>query len=60
MLMAVRALFIIGTCCKMPFPEGSEPRPFSFSGPGSDGVETAEDLFYQALLTLYENYELAK
>ncbi len=60
MITAVLAFFIIGTCYKVPLLEISENNRFEFSGPGAEGVETAEDLFYQTLLTLYENYELAK
>ena len=58
MLASFLALFIIGTCRGIPLPEDSENKMFSFSGPGASDVETAEDLFYQALLTLYENYEV--
>lgn len=59
MLASFLALFIIGTCRATPLPKGSENEMFVFSGPGASEVETAEDLFYQTLLTLYENYEVA-
>ena len=58
MLASYLALFIIGTCRGIPFPEDVEDKMFVFSGPGVSEVETAEDLFYQTLLTLYENYEV--
>ena len=57
MLASFLALFIIGTCRGIPLPNDPENKMFVFSGPGASAVETAEDLFYQALLTLYENYE---
>ena len=60
MLASFLALFIIGTCRGIPFPKDSVNKMFAFSGPGASEVETAEDLFYQTLLTLYENYEVAK
>lgn len=56
MLTSFLALFIIGTCRGISLPKDSENRMFTFSGPGASEVETAEDLFYQTLLTLYENY----
>ena len=58
MLASYLALFIIGTCRGIPLPKDSEHKMFAFSGPGACEVETAEDLFYQTLLTLYENYEV--
>jgi hypothetical protein len=60
MLVSYLALFIIGTCRGIPLPEDAENKMFAFSGPGASDLETAEDLFYQTLLTLYENYEVAK
>jgi len=60
MLASYLALFIIGTCLKIPLPKDIENKMFAFSGPGTSEVETAEDLFYQTLLTLYENYEMTR
>ena len=59
-LASYLAIFIIGTCRGIPLPEDAENKMFAFSGPGALDVETAEDLFYNTLLTLYENYEVAK
>jgi len=58
MLIAFLALFIIGTCRGIPLPQDAENQPFVFSGVGASDLETAEDLFYQTILTLYENYEV--
>lgn len=58
MLTAFLALFIIGTCRGIPLPQDAEIQPFVFSGVGASDLETAEDLFYQTILTLYENYEV--
>ena len=58
MLTSFLALFIIGTCRGMPLPQDTENKIFAFSGVGASELETAEDLFYQTLLTLYENYEV--
>ena len=58
MLTAFLALFIIGTCRGIPLPQDAEIQPFVFSGVGVPDLETAEDLFYQTILTLYENYEV--
>ena len=58
-LTSYLALFIIGTCRGIPVQKGSDNIMFVFDGPGASEVETAEDLFYQTLRTLYENYEFA-
>jgi len=58
MLASFLALFIIGTCRGIPLPQDAEIQPFAFSGVGASDLETAEDLFYQTILTLYENYEV--
>ncbi len=60
MLASFLALFIIGTCHSTPLQGNSENEIVTFSGLGVPEIETAEDLFYQTLLTLYENYEIAK
>ncbi len=60
MLTSFLALFIIGTCQGMPLPQDTENKIFAFSGVGASELETAEDLFYQTLLTLYETYEVCK
>ena len=57
MLSSFLAQFIIGTCRAIPFSEGEENELFAYSGVGVSDLETAEDLFYQTLLVLYENYE---
>ena len=56
-LTSFLALFIIGTCLGIPRPKRFDNKMVAFSGPGSSEVKTAEDLFYQALLTLYETYD---
>ncbi len=58
MLTVFLALFIIGTCQGIPLPQNAENQPFVFSGVGTPDLKTAEDLFYQTILTLYENYEV--
>ncbi len=58
MFASFLALFIIGTCRGIPVPQDAENKKFSFSGVGASDLETAEDLFYQTLLMLYENYEV--
>ena len=55
-LVAFLALFIIGVCHAVPIEECGKKKPFAYSGPTIDGVETAEDLFYLTILTLYETY----
>ena len=57
MLASVLALFIIGTCLKIPLQDVSDKDFFAFSAPGVHELETAEDLFYDTILMLYENYE---
>ncbi len=57
MLTSFLALFIIGSCRGIPLPQDAENQILAFSGVGASDLETAEDLFYQTLLTLYENYE---
>ncbi|MCR4717009.1 MAG: hypothetical protein K5656_07485 [Lachnospiraceae bacterium] len=53
-LAAFLALFIIGTCYAIP---RSECRGVGeYDTPGLSEIETAEDLFYLALLVLYETY----
>ena len=59
-LCIVLALFIIGTCRCIPN-AGQEQieeqmGQYTYSGPGANNVETAEDLFYLTLLYLYETY----
>ena len=58
MLTSFLALFIIGTCRVIPLPKDSKNKIFAFSGVGTSELETAEDLFYQTILILYENYEV--
>lgn len=57
MLASVLALFIIGTCLKTPLENGTDECFITFNAPGVSELETAEDLFYNTLLMLYENYE---
>lgn len=57
MLSSILALFIIGTCLKTPLQDVSEDYFLAFSAPGVSELETAEDLFYDTLLMLHENYE---
>ena len=59
-LASFLALFIIGTCQVTLHNKKAEKEIVVFSGPGASDVETAEDLFYQTLLTLYEKYEGTK
>lgn len=55
-LAAFLALFIIGVCHAVPIEECGKKKAFAYSGPTIDSVETAEDLFYLTILTLYETY----
>ncbi len=57
MLSSILALFIIGTCLKTPLQDVPEDFFPTFNAPGVSDLETAEDLFYDTLLMLYENYE---
>ena len=56
-LSACLALFIIGACHALPFNSDDKNIWFVYSGPDIHELETAEDLFYMTLLTLYETYE---
>ena len=55
-LSASLALFIIGACSSMPLKNEDKNGFLVYSGPGLHELETAEDLFYMTLLTLYETY----
>lgn len=55
-LAAFLALFIIGVCHAVPIEECGKKEAFAYSGPITDRIETAEDLFYLTILTLYETY----
>ena len=54
MLATLLALFIIGTCHAIPVIDNSKAQ--GFSGPNVHDLETAEDLYYLTILTLYETY----
>ena len=60
MITSFLALFIIGTCQGIPIPKDAGNKSFAFSGVCVSELETAEDLFYQTLLTLYEKYEVCE
>ena len=55
-LASFLAVFIIGTCESIPRDSQSEYDPFMFGITSIYEMETAEDLFYLTLLTLYETY----
>lgn len=57
MLASILALFIIGTCLNISSPNVLDAEESVFSAPGTSSLETAEDLFYDTLLILYNNYE---
>lgn len=50
------ALFIIGSCHAVAYDYSNGKRNIAFSGPSIYMLDTAEDLFYLTLLTLYEMY----
>ena len=58
MITSFLALFIIETCRGISLLQNAENKIFAFSGVDVSDLETAEDLFYQTLLTLYEYYEV--
>ena len=58
MLSTILALFIVGTCQGIPISDNC--REVVFSGPSISSLETAEDLFYLTLLTLYDNYRIVE
>jgi len=55
-LVIYLALFIIGACRCFPLKNQEENQLFAYSGPSVHDIETAEDLFYETLLVLYETY----
>ncbi len=59
MLASVLALFIIGACQSIPSQDGPDREFHASSAPDVGDLETAEDLFYDTLLTLYEHYAKA-